>query len=94
MSNKACKKDRSIVVTCALLVSFSTSIANMALQWKTTNLCFIDNAQSMLATYTCSVYSQGEGYDFVVVILSYLQYIVADSLLVRPIQAILANTIQ
>ena len=90
--NKASKKkDRSIVVTCALLILFATTPVDLALYWKIMNVCFIDNGQSMLTTFTCSVNIQDSVYSLVVVILGYFQYIVADGLLVRPI---LTNTIQ
>ena len=85
-SNKASKKkDKSIIVTCALLVMFVTSIANLAVQWKVTNLCFIENGQSILSAFICNTNAGQTGYQLAVGILSDLQFSIADGLLVMSI---------
>ena len=84
------KKDKSIIVTCALLVLLATSIANLAIQWKLINLCFIYNGQSMLSAFTCGINGFGTGYSMASAIFIDLQCIIADGLLVM---FILANNI-
>ena len=66
---------------------FSTSIANLALQWKLTNVCFIDNGQSMLSAFTCNINLETTGYSLAANILGYVQCTIADGLLVMSIFA-------
>ena len=91
-TNKASKKkNRSIVVTCVLLVSFAIGIANLAIQWKTMTFCFIDNGQSMLSAFICSLNLNESGYALAILISNNMQNVIADILVVM---SILSNTFQ
>ena len=91
-ANKARKKNsRSIFVTCSLFFFFATNIANLALNWKQMNICFIENGQSTLSAFIYNIRLDNSGYTLAIVILTCMQNVIADTLLVT---STLSNTIQ
>ena len=76
------KKDRNIIVNAVLLCLIAINVAEVGVQWKIINICFIDNGDTILTAFISAIQLSESNLAFAATFLATMEYILADGLLV------------